>query len=170
MSVRVDPLTAKMSCRFCKKSRCISLFKEVGARFWRDGVGEIKTVDTVCSFCWVRAASEYKKAVAAAKFWSDEQIARRKAKANTWAKTRRERFKMACPEWQDLSELEEIYLEAQRLTFETGVKHHVDHIIPINNHNVCGLHVLANLRVITAKENIRKSNKFDPEDTLHICT
>lgn len=57
----------------------------------------------------------------------------------------------------------EVYLISNLRTKETGVKHHVDHIIPLKGKNVCGFHSWNNVRVIPAVENIRKSNRLIEE-------
>jgi hypothetical protein len=67
------------------------------------------------------------------------------------------------PSWITKTELDEIacfYRTAQKLSIETGVKHHVDHIIPLRGKCVSGLHVPWNMQIITAKENMEKSNKL----------
>ncbi|MGE5650939.1 MAG: HNH endonuclease signature motif containing protein [Bacillota bacterium] len=61
----------------------------------------------------------------------------------------------ATPPWADLGEIRRIYERASVLGLE------VDHIIPLRNKIVCGLHVEANLQLLTAEENLKKGNKFE---------
>ena len=70
------------------------------------------------------------------------------------------RQKNATPTWANKDKIKEIYAKAADLTLETGIKHEVDHIVPLTNDLVCGLHVEHNLRVITLNENRKKHNKF----------
>jgi len=53
-----------------------------------------------------------------------------------------------------------LYKLSSVLSEETGIKHHVDHILPIQGKLICGFHCLNNLQVITQKENSKKSNKY----------
>ena len=80
------------------------------------------------------------------------------------AAKRRANLKSGTPPWADNKAIEAKYKEAAELTKKTGVIHHVDHVIPLTNHKVCGLHVETNLQVIPATENIRKRNSFGSEE------
>jgi hypothetical protein len=62
---------------------------------------------------------------------------------------------------EDIEKIRNIYELAIKKTKETGTFWHVDHIVPLQGKNVSGLHVPQNLRVITADENRRKSNKWE---------
>jgi len=57
--------------------------------------------------------------------------------------------------------MEEAYHLADLRTRITGIKWNVDHVIPLQNKKVCGLHVPWNLQVIPASENFRKHNYFE---------
>lgn len=62
--------------------------------------------------------------------------------------------------WANKFYMNEIYHLAQLRTKLTGIKWHVDHIVPLKGKNVCGLHVENNLRVILAVDNLRKYNNY----------
>ena len=76
---------------------------------------------------------------------------------------RRRRFRQATPTWLTAEQRMEIRLK-YRLAIEksrfTGIRHAVDHIIPLQGETVCGLHVPWNLDVIPQEENLKKSNKL----------
>jgi hypothetical protein len=56
-------------------------------------------------------------------------------------------------------QIKAIYAEAQRISKETGIKHVVDHIMPLIGENFRGLHVPWNLQILTFEDNVRKGNK-----------
>jgi hypothetical protein len=58
-------------------------------------------------------------------------------------------------------ELKEVYDKCQYMCEKFKGNFQVDHIIPLNNKNVCGLHVPWNLQIIFKSLNCKKSNKFD---------
>lgn len=86
-----------------------------------------------------------------------------RAKINAIASRRRAVKLNATPSWltsEQLQEIEELYEIAQAFKVYTGQEYHVDHIVPLQGKNVCGLHVPWNLQILEASENIRKSNKL----------
>lgn len=64
------------------------------------------------------------------------------------------------PIWADRQAMRILYREARRLTKETGIPHEVDHVIPLNNPIVCGLHVETNLRIVPRTINRSKHNNI----------
>lgn len=83
-----------------------------------------------------------------------------KASAVSW---RRAKLKQATPPWVDRGALTLVYIEAKREQERTGIKMHVDHIVPLVSDIVCGLHVPWNLQILFYRDNHRKSNKHWPD-------
>ena len=68
---------------------------------------------------------------------------------------RRARLKQAMPEWANFTEIKRIYMKCPRQKV-------VDHIIPLVNKLVCGMHVPCNLQYLTPLQNSKKGNSFEP--------
>lgn len=97
-----------------------------------------------------------------AKNYKNWQVNNR-AKVNSYNSYRRALELQATPSW--LTESHKLHIEckyslAAMFSNNTGKQYHVDHIVPLNNKTVCGLHVPWNLQVITASENLSKSNRI----------
>ena len=73
---------------------------------------------------------------------------------------RRASRRMAFPSWANADRIKEIYTEASRRR-RAGENVHVDHVIPLSGKLVSGLHVEANLEIVSARDNLKKSNSFE---------
>jgi hypothetical protein len=111
--------------------------------------------------------------IAKARAWREENPDKMALSAKRWrAKNRakcaalgmkRQAAKInATPPWADFDAIKMFYdlaKQAERMV-PGDVKFHVDHIVPLQGKNVCGLHVPWNLQVLEATENMSKGNRF----------
>lgn len=143
-------------CSKCKETKAISAFSNYK-----------RAKDGLRSYCKECASKYFKVWLENNKEHNIKRVAefiknnpdKNNAKA---AKYRASKLK-ATPKWltkSQLAEIANIYKQAKELEKETGLKHHVNHIIPLKGKNVCGLHTPWNLQILKAEENIRKSNKM----------
>jgi hypothetical protein len=87
------------------------------------------------------------------------------SKYNNYSSKRRAAKLNAMPHWltaEHLEEIEEFYLLAKELAWlnQDGQPFHVDHIIPLQGVEICGLHVPWNLQLLPASHNLKKGNKL----------
>ena len=106
---------------------------------------------------WFVENSEYVKEYRAKYIKENSDIISSKQSKTRAAKLQR------IPKWltaSDWIEIQWAYTIAKQMTQETGIKHEVDHIIPLTGKNVSGLHCPQNLQILTKSQNLSKFNKF----------
>lgn len=93
--------------------------------------------------------------------WFSEHKKANRASYNALNQKRKANKLQATPAWLTSLDLEHIKLfyEAAADQKQHGLDIHVDHIVPLQGKDVCGLHVPWNLQLLPASENIRKGNK-----------
>ena len=102
--------------------------------------------------------------------WRDKNKDYLKVKKAAWQKAnkgavcaatakRRSAVINATPYWADEVEIQKIYKTAEAMRL-SGIDVHVDHVIPLQNDTVCGLHVHWNLQIINATKNRSKGNRI----------
>ena len=87
------------------------------------------------------------------KKWIKENYKRHRRNQTASCAKYRALKKKATPPWANLEAIRQFYLNCPE-----GME--VDHIIPLQNDKVCGLHVLENLQYLSRSDNAKKSNKL----------
>jgi hypothetical protein len=119
------------------------------------------------------------KKLSQSRAWYARNIECQRARISKWAKNNRVRkrflFKkrtttktLATPRWLNavhVAQIQEMYEIAEARNVQTGVKHDVDHVIPLHGKGFNGLHVPWNLQVLTAEQNRAKKNCIPAEYT-----
>lgn len=167
-------------CSCCKVKKSLDNFspnktKPLGVRY-------------LCKSCAAFKAKEQRKnkplskeqkekARLRSKVWREENPERNKQIKSSWRKRNlavknaaNKRYETAklnrTPNWltdKHHQQILEKYWLAQDLKLVTGDTYHVDHIIPLQGKNVCGLHVPWNLQILPSDINLSKGTKYHAE-------
>lgn len=119
-------------------------------------------VNTTCKPCRNAYRNSYYKNNREAELARDVEWAKNNLhKKREYRAKRRAAILKATPLWANDQAIKRIYVEAAFLTKATGIRYEVDHIIPLQGKNVCGLHVANNLQVIKMIQNRQKAVRYE---------
>lgn len=106
--------------------------------------------------------------------WYEDNPERHKEKRDKWrydnyalvlaadAKRRAQQLN-ATPCWFEEQQVSAVYNKCIEVNNKWGTDLQVDHIIPLQGKNVCGLHCLANLQLLDSETNRRKNTKYQTD-------
>ena len=143
-----------IKCRVCNTLKTLDEYYKLNNGGTRTSC---KTCDREQTRIWTAANKERKKIKAQAEYKRNKsEYAARKAKYRACKL-------QASPPWltpQQLHNISNLYRLCGKINDQTGKPHHVDHVVPLQGKNICGLHVPWNLAIIPASMNLAKSNKY----------
>lgn len=129
--------------RYIKTGRCVTCYKNTNKRAREANIESYRAKER---------DSARKRAASRSIYAKQENVRKRRL----GQKRIRDAIKRCgLPSWADKTKILEIYENCPK-------GYHVDHIIPLVNPLVCGLHVENNLQYLPAFDNLSKGNKFVP--------
>ena len=171
------------TCSKCYKSKPLTEFSKDRGK--KDGLySRCKPCNRAAVSAWQKTLSGKAKHAANASNWQRapenktgharavsqwQQSDRGKAKRRAiWAKYNSSKLHRT-PPWlteSQLAEIAQFYDLAKELQWLSNQPLEVDHIVPLQGENVCGLHVPWNLQILPQDLNRIKSNSFNPKNTF----
>lgn len=173
-------------CNKCKMEKSLDLFHKC-KKFPLGVVYTCKVCAKERSVSWNKKNKERKRKQGKDHYLANKEVYIERAKKSKWRDKNRDRVKeltrvryrlnngssivahyrhirkRAQPDWlsdDQKKEIKNFYWLAKDLKAVTGESYQVDHIVPINGKDVCGLHVPWNLQILPSDLNQSKGNKF----------
>ena len=139
----------RKDCKSGFRKQCKGCRQKVKSEYYKKNIKELKEY----------RKKYYEKNKETYLIQCSEYAKNNRSKKNNQRALRRCLEKNSTPAWANLDKIKKVYEKAKWLEEVTGLKYHVDHIIPLSGKNVCGLHVWENLQILEASLNLSKGNR-----------